>query len=280
MRLPAIILLSLAWSADGADAGLKVTPARIEMGAFYSGVQVRVEGTVQPGSKVVLVVRGANVEEVFNKKGRVGPIWVNSGKVHISGVPSLFLCFSAEPVQSFLGRDVIEKYQLDFDAIRKQMRIEPRQDAPQAIQANYLTLKTQESRYQVAANAVTFGTEGANGIPFKVEIPWSKTIVAGAYMVRAYECRGGAVLREFSVPLEMVEVGFPAFMAGMNKNHPTFYGILAVLIAMMAGFGIDFLAARLRGTKRAPKEAAPLPEAVPATVEETHRETNGAKSTV
>ena len=49
----------------------------------------------------MLVIRGPDKEETFNKKVRAGPIWISSGQVHITGVPSLFLSFSPAPVRSF-----------------------------------------------------------------------------------------------------------------------------------------------------------------------------------
>lgn len=277
MRLPAILLLFAAWYPARAESGLKLTPERIEMGAFYSGAQLRVEGTARPDSKVVLVVKGANVTEVFNKKGRVGPIWINSGKVHISGVPSLFLSFSAEPVHQFLNREHISRHQLDFEAIKAQMRIEPEQESLALIRTHYLTLKTEEGRYRVATDAIKYGAPTANGVPFSADIDWSKKISPGIYEIRAYECLGGAVLREMAVPLEVVEIGFPAFMSALSKNHPTIYGILAVVMAMLAGFGIDFLVSRFRGKK--PAAEKPLPEAAPAPLEGAHARAKGAKST-
>lgn len=278
MRLPAILLLFAAWLPARADSGLKLTPERVEMGTFYSGAQLRVEGTARPDSKVVLVVKGANVTEVFNKKGRVGPIWINSGKVHISGVPSLFLSFSAEPVHQFLSREHISRHQLDFEAIKAQMRVEPRQESLDLIRTHYLTLKTEEGRYKVATGAIKYGALNADGVPFSADIEWSKKISPGIYEIRAYECLGGAVLREMSVPLEVVEIGFPAFMSALSKNHPTLYGMLAVLVAVIAGFGIDFLASRLTGRKSRAKEK-PLPETAPAPIEETHARAKDAKST-
>ena len=47
------------------------------------------------------------------------------------------------------------------------------------------------------------------------------------------------------VDLAMVEVGFPALIARLARERAPLYGIMSVIIAMVAGFGIDFVAARI-----------------------------------
>lgn len=246
---PACLMAHLAMQPG--NPTLKLTPDVIEMGTFYGQTLVRAQGTVESGSKVVVVVRGADAEEVFNKKERVGPIWVNSGKVQISGVPSLFLCFTPAPVSTFLNESAIKKHQLDEAAFKEQMRIEPRGIDRETIQAHYLKLKREQGSYQVANTGVQMGhSSGEAGVDYAVEFVWPKKAPPGTYEVKVYECRGGAVVRDASTSLRVAEVGFPAEIAFLAREHASFYGALCVIVAMMAGFGIDFLAARLSGKKQ------------------------------
>ena len=69
----------LGGSLMAAQPPIRVTPPTIEMGVFYDGARVRIQGLAEPGSRALVVVRGAGIKEVFNRKGRVGPIWVNAG---------------------------------------------------------------------------------------------------------------------------------------------------------------------------------------------------------
>jgi hypothetical protein len=208
-----------------------------------------VEGTVAPGAKVVVVVRGQGREENFNRKGRAGPIWVNTGKVHVSGVPSLFLRFTSGAIRTFLNREAIEQHQLDEAAIRHQMRIEPDRDHDLVL-SNWITLKSRDGTYALVRDGVHMGAPGAGGSPFSVEFDWPKKAPPGQYVVAAYECRDGGVTRSASVELPVVKVGFPAWLSGIATERAPFYGIFAVLAAALAGFGIDFLATRIFGKKR------------------------------
>lgn len=248
-------LMAAAFATQGGTPGplgvsLKLTPPVIEMGLLYSGVRVRLEGAVRAGSKAVVVVRGGDREEVFNRKGRVGPIWLNVGKVRVSGVPSLFLRVTSEPLRSFLGRAAIDKYQLDEAAIKNQMRLEPDADRD-AIVAGWLTLKTADGTYALIRDAVTMGRAGQATVPYAVEFSWPKKAPPARYQVWVYECRNGEVTGVTSAPLPVVKVGFPEWLAKMAQASAALYGIVAVLAAAMAGFGIDFLAVLVFGKKRA-----------------------------
>jgi uncharacterized protein (TIGR02186 family) len=242
---------SLAIESEGPT--VRLTPGVIEMGASYSGAAMRIEGAAKAGAEVVVVVRGADREEIFNKKGRFGPIWINAGKVHVSGVPSLYLCFSARPVHAFLSRDAIDRHQLDETAIRRQMRISPQGDVQEqnVIRNNYLTLKRQEGTYRVSNAALKKADGDPGALAYSVEFTWPKKAPPGAYQVKVYECRDRSVVRLSSAPLEVVKVGFPARLSSLAMNQAALYGVLAVLAAAIAGFGIDFVATKLFGKKRA-----------------------------
>ncbi len=234
----------------------KLTPARIEMGAFYDGAQLRIEGVAEPGSKVAVVLRGAGITETFNRRGRVGPVWVNTGKAHISGVPSLFLAFTPEPVDALLRVEETEKYQLEEAAIRRQMRVDPKEMDQEVVRAHYWKMKTEQGVYRIVDNGVRMGAPAANGTPYSGEFLWPKKAPPGSYEVRVYECRDGRVIRQSSAALEVVRVGFPAMMAALARDRTSLYGVVAVIAAMIAGFGIDFLAAHLPGGKAKARRVA------------------------
>jgi hypothetical protein len=94
------------------------------------------------------------------------------------------------------------------------------------------------------------------------------------YVVSAYECRNGAVVRQTSVPLKVVRVGLAAELAFLADQHESLYGLIAVLAAAMAGFGIDFLAMLLRPRK---VPAVRQPAALPVAEEALAGTTGGKK---
>ncbi len=257
-------------AATAPPVTLKLSPQTIEMGAFYNGARLRMEGTVPSGSKVMIVLRGVTKDEVFNKKGRVGPIWINVDKVHVDGPPSLFLRFSSEDVHTFLDRQTIDAYALDELSIRNRMHIRTEHglsdpEALKRIGDDYLDLKKKDGSYRRIADRVHVTESGKGEERYSLEFGWPKLALPGAYQVEVYACRDCRIVGQSGSALQLVEVGFPAFMANAAKNHAYWYGILAVILAVIAGFGIDALAVLIGGTKRhVPAGARPALRPQPA----------------
>jgi uncharacterized protein (TIGR02186 family) len=245
---------------------LKLSPETIEMGTFYNGAPIRMEGTAPSGSKVMVVLRGAEKDELFNKKGRVGPIWVNTDKVHVTGTPSLFLRFSSEDVHTFLPRETIDAYALDEASIKKRMHIRTSKGEPdpqywEVLANSYLDLKKSDLNYRRVADRVQV-VDGADGlVHYTLAFNWPKTAPPGSYQIEVYACRDGAIVGRGGTVMRLVEIGFPALMVNLAHTHPYGYGLLAVIMAVIAGFGIDAIASRLRGARRRiPDERVPLAE--------------------
>jgi hypothetical protein len=239
------ITVLTAHAAQPAFPTVKVAPERIEMGAFYSGMNMRIEGLASAGTRVIVVLRGSDMEETFNRKGRAGPIWINVGKVSISGVPSLLLCYSPEPVEKLLNASEIERYQLSEPAVKRQMKVTPASLDHEDIRSGYLKLKIEQNVYRVVSGMVKMGEPGPEGAPYSVSFHWPRRAAPASYQVCVYECRDGVITGSASVPLDVVRTGFPATMNYLSAERAPVYGIIAVLAAILAGLGMDFIVSRL-----------------------------------
>jgi len=249
IAVTAILIISALWLVPAAAlpqaARVKVTPEIVRMGAFYGGAHVRVGGKTGLDEKVVIVVRGQKLTEVFNKAGRVGPIWVNTGKVTISDVPSLLLVFSSVPVEACLTRPAIDKYGLDPPALKKQMHIESKARDYGRVADDYFFYKAKQGSYRLANGGVRMNQPDKDGLPYTLEFLLPKCAPPGQYEISVLECRNGEVVASSDFPLKVVEVGFPALVSFLATQRSSAYGILCVVVALIAGFGIDFVAARL-----------------------------------
>jgi uncharacterized protein (TIGR02186 family) len=224
---------------------MKVTPSVISMGTFYSGAIVHVEGTVPRASDVIIDVRGPETVEVFNKVGRVGPIWVNTGKVSISGIPTLLMVFSSKPIGDCLCRSEIDRCELDAAALKSKIKIEPRKMASGVVADEFLKLKFRRKSYQLANEGIQMEDPPEAGQHYTLDFKWPKNAPPGDYVVRVSACQGGNVQNSLEVPLKVVEVGFPAMIADLAEGRPATYGIISVVVAVLAGFGIDFITTRI-----------------------------------
>lgn len=259
-------------AAQALPPSVKLSPETIQMGAFYNGTTVRIEGAAPPSSSILVIIRGNEKDEFFNKKGRVGPIWINTDKIHIAGVPSVFLSFSSADIHSILDRASIDADQLDESSIKSHLVCrshckcrssehkgresiatcageKPGPQYEELIRNSFIALKSGEGSYQSHPGTVKLSQASADSTRYVLDLNWPKNARPGSYSVEVYACRDRSVLARATTQLQVAEVGFPLQMAGLAQGHPWMYGVIAVLAAIFAGFTIDGITSRLRRPK-------------------------------
>ena len=71
---------------------------QIQITTGFVGTDVLLFGTVDPGSNVVVVVRGPEEQTTVWRKGRFAGIWVNDRRVVFERVPSFYAVRSSAPL--------------------------------------------------------------------------------------------------------------------------------------------------------------------------------------
>jgi hypothetical protein len=249
--LSAAVVLGWPASPRAQVPQVAVDPPQLRMATFSGQQYVLITVRVAPDATPVVVIRRPAEEALFNRKVRVGPIWLNKGRVHISGVPALLLCFSPASIETLLGRADIDRYQLDARAIREGMRVEPAElDAP-ALRDSYLALREGDGSYRFAAAGHDPFEAGAEPGWYLLRLPWPMRAPTAMYDVTLYECRGGHVAGTVTVPFEVARTGLAAWLAARAVDRAPLYGAVAVAVALSLGFGIDFLVTfvRRRGSR-------------------------------
>ena len=57
----------------------------------------------------------------------------------------------------------------------------------------------------------------------------------GVFKIEVFAIRDDAILATGTQEMKVAEVGLPAMMSSMAFNHGTLYGIVAVMVAILAG---------------------------------------------
>lgn len=233
---------------------LEVTPSLIEIGLLYRVPPIQVTGQAPPGSQVLVAVRGEGTKETYNKKVQAGPIWISSGKVHISGAPSLFLLFSSAPIDSAEAQQALAREALTPGAIKQHVHVDAGAGTvdEETLRASFITMKLKNGFYQVHNGGVNLEPARNAAAPFSLRFEWPRKASPGTYTVTAYAWNRDGIRPIASRQLHVAEAGFAAFITRAAAERPTWYGVAAIILAMIAGFGIDFLAARLFGRKQRP----------------------------
>lgn len=238
--------LALAWLLAGwlparaAETALKVSPDKVEIGAFFQGQTVTVSGTIPAGAQAVLEVMGSSAEEHLMRRGRRGGLWMNVGEILVHDAPSLYLVMSTDKQ---LLTDAPPAATWGYRALEQRISFTGRIEAAerQKFLDQFIELKESEHIYATRPGALTVkaGSGGEGAVMGSFTLPTNTR--PGTYKVRLSVIADGKVASSTDADLTVALVGFPALMASLAYQHGAAYGVIAVVIAIVTGFAMGFL---------------------------------------
>jgi len=234
------MLLAVALPTRAAEPALKVFPDEVQIGTFFSGQTVKVEGGIPAGTQAVLEVVGTKADEHLMRQGRRGFLWMNVGEITVHDAPSLYLVMStAKELLSSAAGEAAWGYQALEKRISFSGNIETSEQ--QEFMKQFLELKESEKIYATFPGALKIKSAagGQSTVSGKFFLPTNTK--PGTYKVMLAVIKDGKVTSNTATELKVEMVGFPALLANLAYQHGATYGVIAVVIAIITGFAMGFL---------------------------------------
>ncbi len=242
------LLVALALSAsparadspDGVQgpAAIRVSPKAIEVGMFFRGATVHVEGVAPAGYRLALVCLGDEGKVELKRKGKVwAALWMSVGNVSFERVPSLFLA-------SYERRGEAARGGLRYDGIEANVLPAKADDDTRRLFREFVKLKESERLY--SASDLRLDSDPSGPVRVAADFWLPANVPPGTYEVRMVGYRPGGSEILASEKLVAERVGLVRLVGETAQQHGLLYGILSVVIAIAAGFltGVLFASAK------------------------------------
>ena len=237
LRLIAILVLfALPAQAEEVVAGL--SQDSVEITTNFDGSDILIFGAVKretalpggPPLQVIVTVEGPSAPITIRRKDKRFGIWVNNASIEVDKAPSYYAVATSAP-----WTDVI----LDIEDLRHKISIDRairavglgREDRDVFIQA-LMRIKESQDAYLNAFGSVEVSEETL----FTTSIRLPANLTEGDYKARFFITRGGAVLDMHDTTINVSKVGLEQFLFSMSREQPLLYGIMAIAIAIAAGW--------------------------------------------
>jgi uncharacterized protein (TIGR02186 family) len=213
---------------------------RVSITADFDGSELLIYGAVKreapiPASKleVIVTVEGPSTPLIIRKKDRVAGIWINQDRVRIDAAPSFYAVATTGPLRSILS---------ETDNLRHRITI------PRAIRAIGLTgeatgsddfvdallrIRRDNGAYRSMQGAVQLSDETL----FRTDIVLPANLTEGEYKVRLFLTRDGRVVDHQDRVIYVRKEGLERFLFNLSREQPLLYGLLALALAGLAGWG-------------------------------------------
>ena len=238
------ILLSLFAFRD-ASAQLTATANHdhIKVDFFYHGSTVSVRGVSEPGTDLVIKITSPEEHQQLLKKGKVaGLLWMNVGKLAFEKLPNLYSLHSTGKIEDILSRDEMDRYGLGYPALERHAEITPSagEDEKAAWFDQFIRFKESSKLYTVSSGKINL-TEDNGKQNYYVLLEWPYQARPDQYTITVYAVKDRKVVETAETHVSVEQVGVVKSLAGMSKNNGALYGIISILAALGAGFGVGMV---------------------------------------
>jgi len=205
---------------------------RIEMDSSFSGTRLFLFGARNDPGDIVIVVRGEQKDYMVRKKEPIGGIWVNRGRMKFFGMPNFYSVASSKPLSEIDQNGLFRQL-----GIGQNVLFSPPSNPellPKFAEYSQAFLKYQHTRklYSSAPTRLEFMGETL----FKTVVEFPDNIPPGDYTAEFYLVSDGEILGMQSAPIKISKTGLDAFLYSYAHQHPFFYGITAIVLALSAGW--------------------------------------------
>ena len=233
--LAALLVLSLlCWGSAASAEGLvaDLTSHLIAITTGFTGASVVLFGATDGPGDVIIAVRGPEREMTVRRKSRVAGIWVNAQQMTFANLPSFYAVAASRPMADILSPAAAAFYRLGI----ANLKLAAATPAPSVVVDAFRTAleRTQQEAglFVDRMGKVDFLGERL----FRTTITFPANVPTGTYLVEVFLVRDKDIVSGQTTPLVVSKVGVDASVFEFSTRQPGFYGAIAVLAAVVAGW--------------------------------------------
>jgi uncharacterized protein (TIGR02186 family) len=159
-------------------------------------------------------------------------IWVNTERIAFSGAPAFYRVAASRPIEEITNPALRARHQIGVDQIRVMAGRELTPAKFNSFRDGLLRNKMREDLYSDEVGKVSF--LGPRLFRTKIYLP--ANVPPGSYTVEVLLVRNNQVIAAQTTPMFVNKTGIGADVYDFAHRHAAVYGLVAVLIAVSAGW--------------------------------------------
>lgn len=204
----------------------------------FTGTEVLLFGATEGAGEIIVVVRAPESRVVVRRKERVGGIWINADRLTFDKVPGFYHVAASQPLADLLPEAVLEREQIGAERLSLPSLISGTEDEIAAFSSALIRNKQKVGLFSVELGEIKF----LGNRLFRTQVQFPSSVPTGVYTATVYLVDGGEIVDRTETPLQVRKTGFEANVFEFANQQSAIYGIIAILIALAAGWfaGIVF----------------------------------------
>jgi uncharacterized protein (TIGR02186 family) len=217
----------------GDELTIDLTKNAVPITANFVGSELMLYGASESGGDILVVVRGPNKDQTVRRKKKSALIWVNDMEVTFLDAPSYYFLASTRPLDDFVSDNTAQREQIGYPALA--LKVEGIVDDDEVIkdfQRALIRNKQKQGLYGEGPGLVSYKGKHL----FRTRLKFPANVPVGNYNIDIYDFKDGKVINKESTVLPVQKKGIGAQVYNFAHQHALFYGIMAILVAALAGW--------------------------------------------
>jgi uncharacterized protein (TIGR02186 family) len=227
-----------------------VSQRKIDIIYSFTGAELLLFGAIlYPGGRVpsekadiVVVLRGPTQPLLVREKQKLGGlIWVNAESARFMSPPGYYAIASSRPLAQLVDERTAAIYELCLKNLQLSPASGELPDVQQRFEGGLIDLFKRSRLYDEAPGTI----EISNGVLYRARISIPARVPVGTYVAETFLIKDGKVLAVASREVQINKSGFERFVAESAVQYPFIYGLFAVGLSLLLGWGASILFRRL-----------------------------------
>lgn len=228
----ALALLAPHGAARAAELVADLSDHLVAITTGFAGTEVLLYGAVDDPGEIIVVVRGPERRTTLRRKSQVAGIWMNTASMAFDRVPVYYAVASSGPLSEIAAAGELSRLQIGVEHLRPAPLSVASANIVADWRAALIRNKQREGLYVRRVGSVSFLDDKL----FRTKIYFPANVPTGIYLADVYLLRNGLVVSAQTTPLNIRKAGAEADLYDFAHEQSGLYGLVAVFLALMAGW--------------------------------------------
>ncbi len=236
-----ILLLSILTSKTFAINQIvaDLSQENVKIATDFQGAKILLFGAYdgKKGDDIIVIVTGPKGLVTVQKKEKILGVWVNTRKVNYINTPKYLSISSNRRINDILDKKTqkISEIGLNNLKIRVQpgIKVENEKQWRQALTRNML----KSNLWSINENSVSLNKDSL----FRSYLELPSNVITGQFEVKILHYRNSKLVSQQINSIKVSKSGISAEIYDIAQNYSTLYGVFAVLLAVLVGWGSNLV---------------------------------------
>jgi uncharacterized protein (TIGR02186 family) len=229
-------------AADNPILVPEVSQRKIEIAYSFTGAELLLYGAIQyPSGRVpagdadiVVVLRGPSDSIIVREKKKIaGLIWANANSAQFRSAPGFYAVASSKPMARLIDERTAAIYELGLGNLHLSPASGAAPDVQRRFESGFVDLYKRLDLMKESQDRVEIN----QGVLYSARLSIPARVPVGTFTAETFLIRKGRVIAAATRDIDIRKSGFERFIEQSAQKWPFTYGMAAVALSLLLGWG-------------------------------------------